>query len=91
MLLEAGADPAVRNRFGDTALHVAARLGHGKLVGALLDWKGVFARASVCVCVCMCVCVCVCVCVRFHTSSEKLRAQESIQVPQTASGRPRGR
>ena len=43
LLLESEADPSIRNRFGDTALHVACRLGHAELVGQLLEWNAVDA------------------------------------------------
>lgn len=32
LLLEAEADPSIKNRFGDTVLHVACRLGHGAIL-----------------------------------------------------------
>jgi hypothetical protein len=48
LLLKADADPSVKNRFGDTALHVACRLGHAELVSLLLEWKGCDTRAKNC-------------------------------------------
>ena len=44
VLLDAGADPNIKDNYGKTPLHDAAEYGHEEVV-------------KVCVCVCVCVCV----------------------------------
>jgi ankyrin repeat protein len=61
MLLLAGADPTVADRFGETPEGLAAREGFAGCGKLLQVCVCVCVRARVCVCVCVCVCMCVCV------------------------------